>query len=435
MWLASLCWDDKVIDAQLQFEGDREGRRLTATFPGLTFKQIKQIRLQHRPYTRGSSFRNVSAEPWREDGCAGGSNPRPFQGASAPVTHKVVDGDSLASLAERYLGSSSRAMELYEANRDVLTRPDVLPIGAELKIPQALKGQDLPDLQVAQARFNAAKSKADDDTGIRYAEAAAEVAKRDYEYNKAASATTPGSVPIAKLLELSLKCTETDLALELAKLNKRLAGEDVKIANADLELARFRNGPNPMSDLPAAQAKHDAETAEAKYGAASTKAGNIIDIRYAAAAAAVRKADYDFMVDADKKVPGVVPKAKLDELLARCKEADLAVEKAKRQQQAEVEAVLIANAELDAARRKADGLNAVPEDKAPDRTPASRKTAAQRIATLEELVRTVERNYEAAIGLTKLGDLYEAQDKLLSAQLDAAESRAERVADWGSESC
>jgi phage tail protein X len=40
-------------------------------------------------------------------------------------------------LAERYLGSASRAMEIYEANRGVLAHPGILPIGAELKIPRA----------------------------------------------------------------------------------------------------------------------------------------------------------------------------------------------------------------------------------------------------------------------------------------------------------
>ena len=60
--------------------------------------------------------------------------------ASAPPTHKVIDGDSLALLAERYLGSASRAMEIYEANRNVLAQPEILPIGAELKIPRAVQG-------------------------------------------------------------------------------------------------------------------------------------------------------------------------------------------------------------------------------------------------------------------------------------------------------
>ncbi len=56
---------------------------------------------------------------------------------SAPPTHKIIDGDTLASLAERYLGSASRAMEIYEANRSVLANPEELTIGVELKIPRA----------------------------------------------------------------------------------------------------------------------------------------------------------------------------------------------------------------------------------------------------------------------------------------------------------
>jgi len=49
--------------------------------------------------------------------------------------HKVVDGDTLAALAERYLGSADRGREIYEANRGVLPGPGILPIGVELKIP------------------------------------------------------------------------------------------------------------------------------------------------------------------------------------------------------------------------------------------------------------------------------------------------------------
>lgn len=51
--------------------------------------------------------------------------------------HKVRDGDTLSSLARHYLGSSKRFLEIYEANRELLSNPDLLPIGAELKIPLA----------------------------------------------------------------------------------------------------------------------------------------------------------------------------------------------------------------------------------------------------------------------------------------------------------
>ena len=53
----------------------------------------------------------------------------------APRTHKIVDGDTLPALAERYLGSADRCMEIFEANRYALPGPDVLPIGVELTIP------------------------------------------------------------------------------------------------------------------------------------------------------------------------------------------------------------------------------------------------------------------------------------------------------------
>lgn len=50
-------------------------------------------------------------------------------------THLVRDGDTLSSLADEYLGSSKRYLEIYEANRELLASPDLLPIGAELQIP------------------------------------------------------------------------------------------------------------------------------------------------------------------------------------------------------------------------------------------------------------------------------------------------------------
>ncbi len=53
----------------------------------------------------------------------------------SPRRHKIVNGDSLPALAKRYLGSEHRAQEIFEANRDLLSSPDALPIGIELRIP------------------------------------------------------------------------------------------------------------------------------------------------------------------------------------------------------------------------------------------------------------------------------------------------------------
>jgi hypothetical protein len=56
-------------------------------------------------------------------------------GDAGQRTHRVVDGDTLTTLANHYLGRADRYLEIFELNRDVLTNPDLLPIGAKLKIP------------------------------------------------------------------------------------------------------------------------------------------------------------------------------------------------------------------------------------------------------------------------------------------------------------
>jgi nucleoid-associated protein YgaU len=49
--------------------------------------------------------------------------------------HRIVDGDTLDGLAERYLGKASRAEEIFELNRDLLRDPNILPVGKRLRIP------------------------------------------------------------------------------------------------------------------------------------------------------------------------------------------------------------------------------------------------------------------------------------------------------------
>ena len=66
--------------------------------------------------------------------------PRRNVSREKPQTHRLVDGDTLEALAQRYLGSTGRAVEIYEANRGVLSRPDILPIGVELQIPPSGSG-------------------------------------------------------------------------------------------------------------------------------------------------------------------------------------------------------------------------------------------------------------------------------------------------------
>lgn len=67
------------------------------------------------------------------DSKSAGTTVRPT--ATPQRIHEVVPGDNLSTLAQRYLGSQSKYLKLYEANRDVLKSPDDLRIGMKLKIP------------------------------------------------------------------------------------------------------------------------------------------------------------------------------------------------------------------------------------------------------------------------------------------------------------
>lgn len=50
-------------------------------------------------------------------------------------THIVRSGDTLSSIAQQYLGSSSKAREVFELNRDRLRDMHSLSVGQELRLP------------------------------------------------------------------------------------------------------------------------------------------------------------------------------------------------------------------------------------------------------------------------------------------------------------
>jgi len=54
---------------------------------------------------------------------------------SGARNYRIRDGDTLGMLAKRYLGDENRWPEILEANAKVLTDPEVLPLGAVIRIP------------------------------------------------------------------------------------------------------------------------------------------------------------------------------------------------------------------------------------------------------------------------------------------------------------
>ncbi len=100
-------------------------------------------------------------------------------------------------------------------------------------------GKAQKEQAVAQAKYDAAKAKAEYNINIRYAKAAAAVAKADYEINRKAVAEMPGSISQVALSEKLLKCTETELAIEKAELDRKVASQEALVAKAELEAAKL----------------------------------------------------------------------------------------------------------------------------------------------------------------------------------------------------
>jgi nucleoid-associated protein YgaU len=76
----------------------------------------------------------------RQDGVsAANASPQPELQEAPPAAkvrrHRIAEGDTLARLAEQYLGSRDRYLELFQANADVLFDPRLIPIGVEIVIP------------------------------------------------------------------------------------------------------------------------------------------------------------------------------------------------------------------------------------------------------------------------------------------------------------
>lgn len=69
---------------------------------------------------------------------------RSFAAAQPRQRHRLVDGDTLPKLAERYLGRADLDWAIFEANRDVLNDPQLLPLRVEISIPSPSELNSLP---------------------------------------------------------------------------------------------------------------------------------------------------------------------------------------------------------------------------------------------------------------------------------------------------
>ncbi len=60
---------------------------------------------------------------------------------TAPQTYTVNKGDTLSKIAKEFYGSANRWHEIYDANRDQISNPDLIKPGQVLKIPTGAKSK------------------------------------------------------------------------------------------------------------------------------------------------------------------------------------------------------------------------------------------------------------------------------------------------------
>jgi nucleoid-associated protein YgaU len=116
--------------------------------PGLDPKKLKpgmQLRVTGVPEVADATPARTEPAPAAATSAqaAGGAAPpaakpaaaKPATAKPAGRTHTVVKGDTLGAIAKTYLGSATRADDLYAANKDVLKSKDDLKLGQVLRIP------------------------------------------------------------------------------------------------------------------------------------------------------------------------------------------------------------------------------------------------------------------------------------------------------------
>lgn len=50
--------------------------------------------------------------------------------------YEVVAGDTLSKIAQKYYGNGNKYMKIFEANKDILSNPDLIKPGQKLRIPE-----------------------------------------------------------------------------------------------------------------------------------------------------------------------------------------------------------------------------------------------------------------------------------------------------------
>ena len=145
MGLLGKSFNEKVREAIAQIDGMGLGvKGLAASVSG------KVVTLTGEAPDLGVKTRVISEFNSRVDAdnvlnritIAAGAAPKDAAAKASPAPaaefewYEVQKGDTLSALAKRFYGKASQYMKIFDANKDVLTNPDLIKVGQKLRIPK-----------------------------------------------------------------------------------------------------------------------------------------------------------------------------------------------------------------------------------------------------------------------------------------------------------
>ena len=99
-------------------------------------------RVQQLENVLGQARRSTQVQAYVQNGQAAQIRPSPpvsQQAAptpsNAPRTYTIESGDTLSAISSRFYGTSSRWIDIYQANRDRLSSESAIRVGQEIRIP------------------------------------------------------------------------------------------------------------------------------------------------------------------------------------------------------------------------------------------------------------------------------------------------------------
>ena len=155
MGLFGKSFKDKVEDALEEVRGlglavenldaQVDGKAVTLTGEAPTLEAKTRVMEEFNSRVKTDNTVNLVRVASHEEEAAGQAEYQAAEAGAQPAVagsadegerwYEVQPGDTLGRISQRYYGSASEYMRIFEANRDVLDNPDLIKVGQRLRIP------------------------------------------------------------------------------------------------------------------------------------------------------------------------------------------------------------------------------------------------------------------------------------------------------------